>query len=207
MHHDEALRDKLIGLLQDAYAMENQIAEVLEKQVKDTKQYPDVRARIQEHLNATTQHRARVEGRLRAHGKQPSTVKGLLSALFGNMQGALGGTRSHELMMNARDDYVLEHFEIAMYGILLSVAQLFGDEETVSVAEENLGDEVVMAQWLQHHVTQATYLSLEQERITVPIEMWQRAQSRLDASLESAIAAWQPGPDEHTAPSVCSTVG
>lgn len=205
MPHDETLREKLVDLLQDAYAMENQIIELLEKQVKETKPYPDVQARLQEHLDATRQHRARMETRLSAHGKQPSTMKGLFSSLMGNMQGALGGTRANDLMLSARDDYAIEHLEIAMYGLLISVAQLFGDEETISAAEENLRDEVVMAQWLQHHLTQATFLTLERDQITVPIEMWQRAQSRVDSSLQTAMAAWQPG-QESSAGSVASSM-
>lgn len=197
MHHDEALRDKLVSILQDVYAMENQIVEVLEKQVKSTKQYPDVEARIQEHLEATRQHRARIESRIRAYGKQTSAVKGLLSNLMGNMQGALG---------DARDDYVVEHYEIAMYGVLIATAQLYGDEETINAAEENLRDEIAMAQWLQRHLVEATYLSLEEDKITIPPDMWQRAQQRLDASVQSAMAAWQPGQNPRTQPSASSTV-
>lgn len=206
MRHEAALREKLVGLLQDAYAMENQLIEVLEKRVKETKPYPDVQARIQEHLDATRQHRARMESRLGAYGKQPSAVKALLSSLMGGIQGGLGGTRANSLMLSARDDYAVEHFEIAMYGLLISVAQLVGDEETISAAEAHLRDAVVMAQWLQLHLTQATFLTLEQEQIAVPIEMRQRAQSRVESSLRAASAAWQPGQEAGMESAASSTV-
>ncbi|MBF6591635.1 MAG: DUF892 family protein, partial [Ktedonobacterales bacterium] len=122
MRQDEALRDKLVSFLQDAYAMEHQITVVLERQVKETAKYADIQAHIQENLDATRQHQARIKERLRAHGKQPSAVKGLLSGLMGGMHAALGTTRSHELLLNARDDYAVEHFEIATYSALLYVA-------------------------------------------------------------------------------------
>jgi ferritin-like metal-binding protein YciE len=55
MPHDEALRDKLVKYIEDAYAMEHHLVEVLEKQVKDVQQYPDVLAAVQRHPATTRQ--------------------------------------------------------------------------------------------------------------------------------------------------------
>src|SRR5919204_2051979 len=151
MHHDQKLQEKLITVIQDAYAMENQIVETLEKQVAQTKDHPPIQARIQEHLEATKQHRARMEQRLNAYGQQPPAVKGAMSSVMGQTMGLLGGARPDSLAMMSRDDYTVEHFEIGTYAMLITVAKTFGDEETVHACQMNVRDEVVMQQWLAQH--------------------------------------------------------
>lgn len=194
MPHDEKLKNKLVGYLQDAYAMENQIAEALEKQVKATVAHPDIQARIQEHLEATRQHRARMEQRITALGQHPSAVKGLMTTLMGNMQGALGGTRSDALAMNARDDFVIENLEICSYAMLIATAQLYGDQETVRACELNLHDELVMREWLQEHIVQATYLALQEDGISIPQEAWREAQQTVASALRGGgIPGMSPG--------------
>lgn len=197
MHHDEKLKSKLIHYIQDAYGMENQIVEVLEKQVKDTKQYPMISQRIQEHLEATKQHRARMEQRLQAYDEKPSAIKGLMTNLMGNMQGALGGAQSDTLAMQARNDFVVENFEIASYALLISTAELYGDVETVRACEMNLRDELVMREWLQNHVVEAGFLSLQQDGINVPQQAFQQAQQTVMSLLQGG---GMPGMRQGTMP-------
>jgi ferritin-like metal-binding protein YciE len=173
MHHDQKLEEKLITYLQDAYAMENQIVETLEKQVAQTEKVPHVQLRVKEHLEATRQHRARMEQRLNAYGKQPSPVKGAMSTVMGNTMGILGGARPDSLAMTSRDDYTVEHFEIGTYAMLITVAKAFGDEETVRACQMNVQDEVRMQQWLAQHAAEATLLSLQQDGIEIPDSAWQ----------------------------------
>jgi ferritin-like metal-binding protein YciE len=201
MRPNGALRDELLSLLQDAHAMEAHLADVLEKQVKATKRYPEIQAHLQEHLMATLQHRARMEARIRAYGESPSAVKELLSTIVGNMQGSLGGIRTRELMMNARDDYTAEQFEIATYCTLITTAQLFGDEETITAASENLRDEVAMAHWLQGQLVEATLLSLRENNIAVAADQWQQVHQRLEGLLHPALAAWPEATRPNTEPS------
>lgn len=186
MHHDEKLRDKLITYLEDAYAMEHQIEENLEHQVKATQKFPDIQAHIQQHLDATKQHKIRMEERLAAYNKKPSGVKDLLSRMTGNMAGALGGTRTDSLAMTARDDYMIEHMEIGSYELLIATAQAFGDTATVHACEANLRDEVLMANWLETQLGQTAILSLQQDGITIPVEDLQSAQSAVTSALQSA---------------------
>lgn len=186
MHHDEKLRDKLITYLEDAYVMEHQIEEALEHQVKATHKLPDMQAHIQQHLDASKQHKMRMADRLAAYNKKPSSVKDLLSRMTGNMAGALGGSRTDSLAMTVRDDYMIEHLEIGSYGLLIATAQAFGDTATVQACEANLRDEILMANWLEGQLGQAAIRSLQQDGINIPPEELQNAQDAVTSALRSA---------------------
>lgn len=186
MHHDEKLRDKLVTYLEDAYAMEHQIEETLEHQVKATQKFPDIQARIQQHLDATKQHKKRMEERLASYNKKPSGVKDLLSRMTGNMAGALGGSRPDSLAMTARDDYMIEHLEIGSYELLIATAQAFGDTATVQACEANLRDEILMANWLESQLGQTAILSLQQDGINIPQAEMQNAQAAVTSAMQSA---------------------
>lgn len=175
MNRDEKLKGKLVGYIHDAYAMENQIVEVLQKQVDRAKDVPQIQAKIQQHLDQTKQHRARMEQCLQTYGEQPSAMKGAMSSLMGNMAGMMSGARADTLAKDARDDYVTEHLEIVAYIMLMTTANAYGDQQTMQAAAANLRDEVEMQRWLAQHAPEATLLSLQQGGITVPDSAWQFA--------------------------------
>jgi ferritin-like metal-binding protein YciE len=172
MHHDEKLKDKLVRYIEDAYAMENQIVQTLQRHVEQAKDFPTVQQRIREHLAATEQHMRQMEARLKAYGKSPSGVKGALSGFMGTTAGAASGTQPDTLVMNARDEYVTEHFEIAAYTLLITAARAYGDEDTVRACELNLRDEIDMQSFLAQHLAEAALLTLQQDGITVPRTAW-----------------------------------
>lgn len=179
MNHDDKLRDKLTTYIQDMYAVENQLVETLDKQVDQAAKFPAIQAKISQHLEATKQHRSRMEQRLQAYGESPSTLKGIMSGMMGNITGAMSGMRSDVLAMYARDDYVAESLEVAGYRMLIATARAYGDEDTVRAAELNLRDDEEMQRWLGQHAAEAALLSLEQDGITIPADARARAQQPL----------------------------
>lgn len=183
MHHDAKLQDKLVKYIEDAYSMENQLVEALEKQVSLTSEFPTIQVRIRQHLAETEQHRQRMEARLAAYNKKPSAVKGALSAFMGTTQGFVSGTRADPLAMAVRDDYMIEHLAIGSYTMLITIARAFGDEETVRACELNLRDEVEMQAWLAQHLPEATLRSLEKDGITIPRTAWALAQAAQAAGI------------------------
>jgi ferritin-like metal-binding protein YciE len=189
MPDEEKLQDKLVTYIEDAYAMEHQIMEALQKQVNLTKDFPNVQARIREHLAATEQHQQRMESRLKAYNKTPSGLKSAISNLMGNTMGMMAGTRTDPLAMTARDDYVIEHMEIASYAFLITLARVAGDEETVRACELNLRDEIEMQSWLAQHLPEAALLSLQQDGITIPQQGWDLAQHAQSTGISSVITS------------------
>lgn len=178
------LKDKLVTYIQDAYAIENQIVDVLEKHIDDAKGFPDIQAMISRHLEETKQHRQRMEERLSAYNEKPSAVKGAASSLMGSLLGAVSGGRTDTLAKNTRDEYVTEHMEIAAYGLLMTTAQAYGDTETIQACELNLRDEVRMASLLEQQFPRVALLSLQQDKIDIPQTMFQQSQSLWQQDLE-----------------------
>lgn len=167
MRHNDDLHDKLITYLQDACAMERHIVQVLEGQVKDTADYPQIQSRVQQHLDETRMHEQRMEQRLTAYGEKRSAVKTLGTSLMGSLTGAAGGGRTDDLSKAARDDYATEHLEIAAYELLIATAQLCGDHETITAAKANLRDEVAMARWLEQHLPDTVIYSFKKDGIAL----------------------------------------
>lgn len=189
MHHNDNLRDKLITYLQDAHAMEHQITQVLEDQVKDTQQYPQIQAHIQRHLDETRMHEQRMAERLSAFNEKPSSMKSVGTSMMGNLIGAAAGGRTDALSKAARDDYMTEHMEIAAYELLITTAQAFGDTETVRAAQANLTDEVRMAQWLEQNLPMTAILSFQEDGITIDQSQISSVQRVALQSLDQARSA------------------
>lgn len=167
MQQRDDLRKKLITYLQDACAMEHQLTQVLEGQVKDTADYPQIQARVQQHLEETRLHEQRMTQRLAAYNEKPSGAKSVGANLTGALLGALASGRSDSLAKTARDDYMAEHMEIAAYELLISTAELCGDQETIVSCQANLRDEVRMANWLEQHLPDTIVYSFQKEHIAL----------------------------------------
>lgn len=167
-HPMETLEDKLIGYIQDAYAMENEIAQVLQRQIDASGAHPEVQAKLTQHLAETELQRKRMEQRLAAYGTTPSMVKGAASAIMGHLAGLTGALRGDMLTRNMRDDYVTEHLEVAAYTLLVSTARACGDAETARLAELSLREEVAMADWIFRHLPIALFADLRDQGVEVP---------------------------------------
>jgi ferritin-like metal-binding protein YciE len=167
MPSDTTGRKQLISYLEDMYALEAHLVQVLDDHVKDAKDVPQVRQKIEQHLRETEMHRDRLEQRLHALGTGKPGVKSGFSHVLGQVIGSVAGTRSDTLAKNARDEYASEQLEIASYLELITVAQAVGDLETVRVAELNLRDEMVMQQWLLQHTPEVVLMCLQQDGIQV----------------------------------------
>lgn len=203
MQQDDKLKDKLVKYIEDAYTMENQIVQTLQRHVDQAKDFPNIQARIREHLAATEQHRTRMEQCLKSYGKSPSGLKGALSSFMGNTMGAMGAARTDTLAMDARDEYVTEHLEIATYTMLITTARAYGDEETVRACELNLRDEIEMQTWLAQHLPEAALLSLQQDGITIPQQAWDLAQQAQRMGVQGMFPATDAhSPQATTTPTV-----
>ena len=81
-----ASRDNLTAWLRDAYAMENQAIEILEKQANRLEHYPELRAKVRSHLDETHRHAERVERCLHQLGTDTSGLKTALGKMVGTAQ-------------------------------------------------------------------------------------------------------------------------
>ena len=189
MAQNDKLKDKLVTYLQDAAAMEHEIADILQKQAGDAKQWPEIQQRIQQHLDATHTHHQRMVDRLKAYNESPSNIKSAVAAMMGNLVGMTASAKTDALAKEARDDYAIEHLEIAAYELLITTAAAYGDNATVQACELNLRDEVDMAHWLERSLPRTAILSYQQDGIQIPQADAQSAeQSALQAMQRSRTA-------------------
>jgi ferritin-like metal-binding protein YciE len=145
-------RETLIGWLNDAYAMEKGLVQVLENHANDVKDRPEMYRRIAQHLEQTKMHAERVRDCVERLGGSTSSVKTAMGAVSGFFQGRSTGASPDELVKNALSDYAAEHFEIASYRALIAAARALGENQVVQVCESILRDEEEMARWLEQNL-------------------------------------------------------
>src|SRR5512132_2017433 len=87
MKQNDNLRDTLSTWLKDAYAMEQGIVEVLEKQIPQFDNMPAAQAKIRQHLELTKTHADRVRGCVERLGDNVSHVKAGMANFLGTVQG------------------------------------------------------------------------------------------------------------------------
>jgi ferritin-like metal-binding protein YciE len=145
-------KDLVIDWLNDAHGMENALIQILEHQVKDAKDYPQIQAKLQQHLEQTRRHAELVKGCIENLGSHTSAVKKGMASLFGQMQALSTGPAKDELVKNALADYAAENFEVASYTALIQAAQQLGDQQTASVCQQILQEDQAMADWIEQNL-------------------------------------------------------
>ena len=149
-------RDIFIVGLRNQHAVENQAIELLERQIGRLENYPKIMERMRQHLTESREQARRIEDLLSSLGTSASALKDTGLALFGNML-ALGHTVApDEVIKNTLANYAFEHYEIAGYLSLLSLAEAIGHSSAKSALNQSLREEESMAQWIADHIGPTT---------------------------------------------------
>jgi len=148
--------EHLLDWLRDAHAMEKQAETMLKGQSARLENYPDLKSRIDQHIEETLGQQEMVEGCISRLGGSASALKdmGGRLAAFGQAMG--GAMMSDEVIKGSMAGYVFENIEIAMYTVLIEAATAAGDVETKRICEEILVQEKAMAQWILHNLPSVT---------------------------------------------------
>ena len=152
MNHVEHYHD----WLRDAHAMEKQAESMLESMASRIDNYPDVRARIEQHLTETKQQINVLEEILDRNDISRSMLKDSMSKMMAFGQSVGGMVTSDEIVKGSISGYVFEQFEIACYTSLLAAAKKAGDMASVPAIESILAEEQRMADWLIQHIPDTT---------------------------------------------------
>jgi ferritin-like metal-binding protein YciE len=152
MTHEE----NYLSWVKDAHAMEKQAESMLEKMAGRLEHYPDLKARIQQHIEETREQQILVQSVIDRYDTSHSAFKdavGKLSALGQAMGGMLA---DDEVVKGAISGYVFENFEIASFTSLIAAAALVGDLEGARIFEQIREQEVEMAEWALDHLPDVT---------------------------------------------------
>jgi ferritin-like metal-binding protein YciE len=148
-------RENLAEWLRDARTMEDLAIETLEKQAGRLDDYPELQARLREHLAETRRQAERLDGCMQRLGASALATSPRSEALAGGEQIAalLGGG---PVIQHGITGYAFEHFEIATYRALVEAAAEAGEPEVERVCHENLREEEAMAAWLGRQIPAVT---------------------------------------------------
>lgn len=145
--------ENLMDWLRDAHAMEQQAEEMLSTTADRLEHYPELKARIQQHLVETRRQAQLVQGCIERRGGGTSATKDALAKMTAMAQGMSGLFVSDEVVKASLASYTFEHMEIASYKVLITAAEKVGDLETKGVCAQILQEEEAMAQWLADHLS------------------------------------------------------
>lgn len=149
-------QDTLLDWLRDAHAMEEQAVTMLTAMASRIENYPDVKAKIEQHIEETRRHADTVESCIERLGGDTSTVKDLMGKFTAMGQGLSGVFVSDEIVKGAMASYTFEHMEIAAYKVLIAAADACDDPETSAVCQRILNEEIAMAKWLEDNIDAVT---------------------------------------------------
>jgi ferritin-like metal-binding protein YciE len=156
--------ENLLDWLRDAHAMEMQAETMLSAMAGRIKNYPDVKAKIEQHIQETRQQAQMLESCLQRLGSDASTVKNLIGKFVAMGQGLSGVFVADEIIKGSMAGYTFEHMEIAAYKVLIAAAEACGDAETSAVCQRILAEEEAMANWLSENIGDVTAKFLAREQ-------------------------------------------
>lgn len=142
------MKENLLDWLRDAHAMEEQAEKMLTSTAERLQNYPELRARIEQHIEETRQQSLQVRACIERLGGDTSAIKDITARMVAMAQGMSGVFVSDEVVKASLASYAFEHMEIASYKALIAAADLCGDTETKRVCELILVEEEAMADWL-----------------------------------------------------------
>ena len=161
------LEEQLVKHLDEAYAMELNVARMLDGMISTTDD-PELVDALEHHKTQTQGHADRMKARLEAHDATPSGVKQVGGILQAMAKMPLDMVRGEKAGRNARDGFATEHMEIASYELLKRVAERANDPETVAACDEIIGQERAMADTIAANWDKFAELSLRENGVTVP---------------------------------------
>ncbi|WP_246249114.1 ferritin-like domain-containing protein [Chelativorans alearense] len=125
--------------------------------------YPQLKARIEQHVGETRSQKVRLEACLKARGTASSGTKDVAGKATAFMQGLGGVFAGDEVVKGALASYAFEHMEIASYKILAAAARQLGDQDTAQTCDEICREEEEMAEWLADHIDSVVIAYLQRE--------------------------------------------
>lgn len=137
------LKDMYFAELQELASVERLLADSLQEAAGKAF-HPSLRDAISNHREETVRQKERIEGILQKHGISPSehTDQGMQALIkeTEKMMGMLNGDALRDVGLIASAQKI-EHYEIAAYGTVCSLAKLLGLEEDKKTLGESLDEE------------------------------------------------------------------
>ena len=161
---DETGMDLFLTGLRNQHAVENQAVQLLSRQVERLESYPEMEARMRQHIDESKIQAQRIEEILGKLGTSHSALKDAGMSFMGNMAALAHTPAQDEVLKNTMANYAFEHFEMASYKSLLALTDVVGQSGAVSALKQSLQEEEAMAEWIDQHIGPTTQRYLELSR-------------------------------------------
>ena len=136
---------------------------LLSWQVERLENYPKMSAMLRKHAEESETQAQRLDQILEGLGTSSSTLKDMATKLSGNLAAMAHMPIQDEVLKNTFANFAFEHFEIAAYRSLLTMAELAGDTSGPTLLRQSLAEEERMAQWIADNIESTTRRSAELE--------------------------------------------
>jgi ferritin-like metal-binding protein YciE len=170
---DQSVRDlKLVQYLNEAYGKEKELETALQAHISMTTKAP-YKKRLQQHLKETKSHARQVERRIKKLGGKAeaapapgpigdaasavtSAASKAVSAAKGPLHAIRGTGENEKMLKNATTQFSEEHWEIARYTAIETLAGEVGDKDTAKLARDIRREEERMAKFLAGQIPTLT---------------------------------------------------
>lgn len=142
--------------LRDAHAMEKQAETMLEQMAKRLEHYPQMKLRIEQHIEETRQQQTLLEGILDRHNIAHSSVKDVMGKMAAMGQAFGGMFAEDEVIKGAIAGYVFENAEVGSYTSLIAAAERAGDTASIPILKKICEQELAMSDWIIGHLPELT---------------------------------------------------
>ncbi len=155
--------ERLMEWLRDAHAAEEQAKTMLSGTASRIQNYPELKARIEQHERETERQAELVRSCIERRGGSTSTIKAAGAKMVALGQAMSGMFVGDEVMKASIASYAFEAMEISSYTILIATAEQVGDMETARICQQILREEEAMADWLKQNLPTLTQQYLRRE--------------------------------------------
>ena len=152
----DRLRKLFVVGLRNAHAVENQALSIMTPQVSRIENYPEVADRLRSHIDETHAQITRLEEILSGLDKSHSSLKDAALGLAGGMAAMSHSLAGDEILKNSFANYAFEHFEIASYKSLITLAEDGGYSAALPLLQATLTEEQRMAEWIDQSLPMIT---------------------------------------------------
>ena len=150
--------------LRNMHALEMTAIELTQRQTERLENYPEMKAKLQEHHAESEEQARRLDNILNRHGTASSGMKNTVTAVMGNVAAALHGPAPDEVLKNTFANFAFEHQEIAAYTSLIAMAETLGDSAAIPLLQQSLAEEEHMAAWIKGQIVPTTQRFMQRTR-------------------------------------------
>lgn len=158
-----AKNDLLIAWLNDASATGRAQGEMLERFVKDFDGFPNIRARIREHLDGNKRAAEDIKVCIERLGGSLPATKSLFGSIVGAVQGMSTGPYKDEPVKNLLVMHAAGHFEHVAHRALAAGARACGENDVATVCEHIAQEEKAFAEWIEQQIPKVVTAVMEDQ--------------------------------------------